>query len=199
MTHQFEVTVQPSEPIDFAEQRFTKEFLDGLADFDSDSGWDLNDYAKFYCTNRAAGYAFHKLKSVFEKIDMFLSIKPQKRYNTPWDYFSDVDALAKFSRKITELTETLKVSAEPLVVEKIRIVNRSATRAEMYKRIIDLEPSKRTFESDILEHLKDRHTILNAFLTAVNIERDREKASKDSKEGNYQADHTCGHLQLMIS
>jgi hypothetical protein len=172
--------------VEFAEQKYTNEFLEHVADFSFDEE-DLSDYSRFYTKNPAAGYAFHRLKALFEKIDMFLGVKSPKAFESPWDYFSNVDSLATFNKKIIELTEKLQVSSEPLVVEKVRIADRGHVRKQMLKRLINLDPSERTFDSEILEHLKDRHRILNSFWKAVYTERDRKKQSKRSTEGNSEA------------
>jgi hypothetical protein len=178
-------TPQPSTDLaDEDEQRYTSKYLGQIADLEFKSDRDISEYAKFYQTNPLAGYAFYKLKKVFEKIDRIIDIKSPKGSVSHWDYFSDVESLAAFSTKITQLTETLQGSSEPLIVETIRIVDRSGMRRKMFKRIINLEPSERTFESDILEHLEDRHKILDGFLTAVYVERSRRKARRYLDEGS---------------
>lgn len=61
---------------DIAEQRYRKKFLDKRFEFTFE--WDeenVSGFARFYFKNPKAGYAFHKLKSIFKKIDVFISIK----------------------------------------------------------------------------------------------------------------------------
>jgi hypothetical protein len=191
MTQQSGILLPSAETIDVAEKRYTEKFLDGITDmaFEWGEELELSEYATFYCADPAAGYAFHKLETMFKEIDKFVCGKPGRVTDSPFGYFSNVEVLVTFSRKMAELTETLQKSAEPPAVEKIRIVDRNADRKKMFKRIIDVEPSKRTFESDVLENLKDRHKIMNAFWKAVYTERDRKKASKSSNEGS-----DLGHL-----
>jgi hypothetical protein len=187
MTQQFDSL--PSFVRDSAEEKHTSKFLAGLA-FSFGCEENLPDYAKFYVSNQSAGYAFYKLKGVFEKIDEYIGVNSQKVTNSPWDYFSDVEALVTFDKKIIELTEKLQDSSEPLVVEKIRIVDRGVDRHQMARRIIDLEDCQKTFDGEILNHLKDRNRSLDSFLKAVYTERARKKASKRSTTGDGRANNS---------
>jgi hypothetical protein len=69
MTQQFDSL--PSFVRDSAEEKHTSKFLAGLA-FSFGCEENLPDYAKFYVSNQSAGYAFYKLKGVFEKIDEYI-------------------------------------------------------------------------------------------------------------------------------
>lgn len=169
---------------DIVEQRYSKKFLDGLSEFLWE--WDeedISEYAKFYSDNPQAGYAFHVLKGIFEKIDMFIGIGSTRNSESPWDYFSNIQSLAAFSTAITKLTEALNRDPEPPMVEKIRIADRSRVRKQMLKRIYNLDPSRRTYNSEVLEHLKDRNKILDVFLKNLYIRRSKKKLDAKTTSG----------------
>jgi len=163
------------------EERYTNKFLDGLSEFAWD--WDeefIDPYAIFYSANVEAGYAFHMLKQIFKKIDAFIGIKSSSQ--SPWKYFSSLESLVSFSKAIETLTKAAQGVNEPLVIEKIRIVDRSDIRRAMLKRITDLEPSRRTFSPEVLDYLTDRNTIFDNFLEAVDKEGLKEEGAKEEGE-----------------
>lgn len=169
MPHPKPNTVPTSDRTDVGkaeEERYTKQFLDGLSDFAFE--WDeelIDPYALFYSENKEAGYAFHMLRRIFQKIDAFIGIENVTQ--SPWAYFSSLKSLLSFSKAIEALTEAAQGVSEPPVIEKIRMADRTRIRRAMLKRIIDLEPSRRTFDAEVLEYLTDRNTIFDNFLKAV--------------------------------
>lgn len=148
------------------EERYTKQFLDGLSDFALEwEGETIDPYALFYFKNKEAGYAFHMLGHIFKKIDAFIGIKSVTE--SPWAYFSNLESLVSFTKAIDAFIKAAQGVSEPPVIEKIRIADRTRIRRTMLKRIIDLEPSRRTFNAEVLEFLIDRNTIFDNFLKAV--------------------------------
>jgi hypothetical protein len=156
----------PSNADKAAEERYTKQFLDRLShsEFHQDEEF-IDPYSIFYSGNIAAGYAFHMLEHIFKKIDAFIGIKSNTR--SPWAYFSGLESLVSFSKAIEALTKEAQGVSEPPVIEKIRIADRPRMRKAMLKRITDLEPSRRTFNAEVLAYLIDRNTIFDKFLKAV--------------------------------
>jgi hypothetical protein len=173
MAHQTPNSVPTSDRTDVKkaeEERFTKQFLESLSNFRYE--WDeldVSEFALFYSENKEAGYAFHVLGRIFKKVDAFIGIKSY--IDCPWVYFSDLKLLVSFSKAIETLTNAAQGVNEPPVVEKIRIVDRTRIRRAMLKRIADLEPSRRTFNAEVLEYLTDRNTIFDNFWKAVYKER----------------------------
>jgi hypothetical protein len=145
------------------EEKYTKQFLDRISHFEYEGLAD--PYTLFYYENNEAGYAFYMLGRIFNKIDAFIGIKSVAQ--SPWRYFSSLESLLSFSEAIEDLTKEVQGGNEPPVIEKIRIADRTRIRKTMLQRIIDLEPSRRTFDAEVLEFLRDRNTIFENFLKAV--------------------------------
>jgi hypothetical protein len=172
MAHQNSNAVPTSDRTDVekAEERYTSQFFQGLANFQDE--WDcldISEFAQFYSQNKEAGYAFHMLRRIFKKVDAFIGISCKIR--CPWVYFSDLKSLVSFSKAVERLTSAAEGVNEPPVVEKFRIVDRTRIRSAMLKRIVYLEPSRRTFNAEVLEYLIDRNTVFENFWKAVYKER----------------------------
>ena len=181
-------TSDPKAADKVAEERYTKKFLDKLSDFAIGRDEEFTDpYAMFYSQNVEAGYAFHMLAHIFKKIDAFIGIKGNTK--SPWAYFSSLESLVSFSKEIEALTKAAQEVSEPPVIEKIRIADRIRTRRAMLKRIIDLEPSRRTFNDEVLDYLTDRNTIFDKFLKA--IYKRRAKKQDPSMIGKMEAASYC--------
>jgi hypothetical protein len=187
-------TVPTSDPNDAdkaAEKRYTKQFLDGLGDFAMECDEELiNPYAIFYSENVEAGYAFHMLQHIFEKIDAFIGIKSNIR--SPWAYFSSLESLVSFSDAIESLTKAAQGVSEPPVIEKILIADRTRKRRAMLKRITDLEPSRRTFNAEVLDYLTDRNTIFEKFLK--DVYKRRAKKHDPNVTGRMEAVSPCEYM-----
>jgi hypothetical protein len=177
MSHPTPNTVPASDRTDVdkaEEERYTKQFLQGLSDFAVE--WDeelIDPYPLFYSANKEAGYAFHMLGRIFQKIDAFIGI--ESFIQSPWAYFSSLELLVSFSKAIEALTKAAQGATEPPVIERIRIADRARMRRAMLKRIMNLEPSRRTFNAEVLEYLTDRNEIFDNFLKAIYKRRAKEQ------------------------
>jgi hypothetical protein len=174
-----------------AEKSYTKRFLDGLDDFAMECDEELiNSYAIFYSENVEAGYAFYMLHHIFKKIDAFIGIK--NNIQSPWAYFSSLESLVSFSEEIEALTKAAQGVSEPPVIEKVRIADRTRIRRAMLKRITDLEPSRRTFNAEVLDYLTDRNTIFDNFLKGVY--KRRAKKHDPNVTGRMEAASSCEYM-----
>ncbi|KAE9371859.1 hypothetical protein N431DRAFT_484295 [Stipitochalara longipes BDJ] len=183
MSHPNSATVPEPDQADIdkaEEERYTTKFLDGPPNFPLDMKDELIDpFSQFYLENKQAGYAFYMLGRIFKKIDAFIGIKSATRSTqSPWVYFSSLESLVGFGTAIEELTKAAAEGAsEPPEIQKIRIADRKNVRRAMLKRLITLEPSRRTFNAEILENLKNRNAIFDDFLKGVYKRRAKKQDS----------------------
>jgi hypothetical protein len=174
------------------EEKYTNQLLDSFSNpfkFDQEL---FGEYAQFYFDNKEAGYAFHMLERIFKKVEAFIGIKTL--IQSPWGYFSSLESLVRFSKAIEALTNAAQGLNEPPVIEKIRIVDRTHIRRAMLKRIVDLEPSRRTFNAEVLEYLIDRNTIFDNFWKVVH--KERAKKQDFSVTGKAKTESFCEWIHL---
>jgi hypothetical protein len=169
------------------EERYTNQILASFSNPFKINQELSGEYVQFYFDNKEAGYAFHMLERIFKKVDAFIGMRTT--IQSPWGYFSSLELLVLFSRAIEALTNAAQGVNEPLEVEKIRVVDRTRIRRAMLKRIVELEPSRRTFNAEVLEYLIDRNTIFDNFWKAVY--KERAKRQNPSVTGKAKTESFC--------